>query len=87
MLHTDGRAWLEFPTDTTELITGAVCAGPLLYVVTDGGMVREWNGQRWRTVAFSAFGALSAVAYVDNVVWACGARGVVIQHQPDGGTP
>lgn len=87
MLHFDGRAWLELPTDTTDLITGAVFCGPLLYVVTDGGQVREYDGRRWRTVAFSAFGPLHSVCVVDGVLWACGARGVVIQHMPDGGTP
>lgn len=87
MLHHDGRRWSEFPTDTTDLITGAVCTGPLLYVCTDGGTVREWDGRAWRTVAFSAFGPLHSVCYVDGVIWACGARGVTIQHMPEGGMP
>ena len=72
MLYTDGRRWEELPTDTTELITGAVCVGSSLYVTTDGGMVREWDGRGWRTVAFSAFGGLSAITHVDGVIWACG---------------
>lgn len=83
MLHFDGRRWEEIATDTTELITGAVCTGPLLYVCTDGGMVREYDGRGWRTVAFSAFGPLHSICYTDGVLWACGARGVVIQHRPD----
>jgi hypothetical protein len=87
MLCWDGHGWTEIDTETEDLLTGAVCAGPLLYVTTDGGMVREYDGRRWRTVAFSAFGALNAVAYVDGVVWACGTRGVTLQHQPEGGTP
>lgn len=83
MLWTNGQRWEEIATDTTDLITGAVCAAGVLYVVTDGGLVREWNGRRWRTVAFSAFGGLHSVCYVDGVLWACGARRVVIQHRPD----
>ena len=83
LLFTDGRRWDEIGTDTTDLITGAVCVGPSLYVTTDGGQVREYDGRRWRTVAFSAFGPLSAICVVDGVLWACGARGVVIQHRPD----
>jgi len=85
MLRTDGRRWEEIATDTTELLTGAVCVGRSLYVTTDGGMVRQWDGRRWRTVAFSAFGALHAVCHVDGVIWACGDRCVVIQHRPDEG--
>ena len=83
MLHTDGRRWDEIATDTTDLITGAVCVGPSLYVATDGGQLREYDGRRWRTVAFSAFGPLLGFCVVDGVLWACGARGVVIQHRPD----
>lgn len=83
MMRTNGRRWEEIPTDTTELITGAVCAAGSLYVTTDGGLVREWRNHRWRTVAFSAFGPLYSVCYSDGVLWAAGARGVVIQHRPD----
>ena len=84
MLHHDGRRWEELPTDTTDLITGAVCTDAALYVTTDRGQVRQWNGRSWSTVAFSAFGALRSICVVDGVVWACGDRGVVIQHRPDG---
>ena len=83
MLWTNGQRWEEIATDTTDLITGAVCTAGLLYVVTEGGQVREWNGRRWRTVAFSAFGPIHGLCVVDGVLWACGARGVVIQHRPD----
>ena len=83
MLHHDGRRWEELPTDTTELITGAVCTDSALYVTTDGGFVREYDGRRWRTVAFSAFGPLRSICVVDGVVWVCGDRGVVIQHRFD----
>ena len=83
MLHYDGRRWEELPTDTTDLITGAVCTDSALYVTTDRGQVRQWDGRRWTTVAFSAFGALRSIYVVNGVVWACGDRGVVIQYRPD----
>lgn len=85
MLRFDGRRLEELPTDTTDLITGAVCHGPDLYVTTDRGQIRHFDGRRWRTVAFSAFGALRSICFVDGVVWACGDRGIVIQHQPERG--
>lgn len=83
MMQWDGRRWYEIATDTTAILTGAVCAGPSLFVTTDDGMVREYRRGTWRTVAFSAFGGLRAVACVGGIVWACGDRGVVIQHRPD----
>lgn len=83
MLCLDGGRWWEIGTDTVALITGAVCVGPDLYVTTDTGMVRRYDGRRWTTVAFSAFGPLNSICYAGGVLWACGARGIVLQHQPD----
>ncbi len=85
----DRRRWWEFSSDTGALLMAACTRGPDdLWVVSSNGQVRQWDGRRWRTVAFSAFGPLYGICHVDGVIWACGARGVVLQHQPqpqDGG--
>ncbi len=77
--------WYELSTDTPAILTGACCVGDDLYVTTETGQIRHWDGRRWRTVAFSAFGPLRAICAVDGILWACGDRGVVVQHQPDDG--
>lgn len=86
MLRWDGRKWEELPTDTTAVLTGAVCVGAALYVTTDDGTVREYRRGAWRTVAFSAFGGgLNGIcATIDGIVWAVGDRSVVLMHRPDG---
>lgn len=87
MLRWDGRRWEEIATDTTALLTGAVCAGPSLFVTTDDGLVREYRRGQWTTAAFSAFGALRGICAADDgIVWACGDRGITIMHRPDDGT-
>jgi hypothetical protein len=62
---------------------GACCIDGDLYVVSEAGQVRCWDGTRWRTVGFSAFGALRACCAVDGEVWAVGEHGVVLQHRPE----
>lgn len=83
--YSQKSGWYEVSTDTSVILTGACFSDGDLYVTTDTGLIRQWDGRRWRTVAFSAFGALHAVTVVDRCVWACGAKGSIIQHQPDDG--
>lgn len=75
--------WFEVSTDTPAILTGACCIDGDLYVTTEAGQVRVWDGKRWRTVAFSAFGALRACCTVDGNLWACGDKGIVLCHQPE----
>lgn len=85
LMKWDGRYWTEITTDTTAILTGAVCLGSSLFVTTDDGFVREYRRGEWRTVAFSAFGGglRGICATDDGIVWAVGDRGVVLMHRPD----
>ena len=82
----DGEGWHVLCSGTEATISGVCAVGPdEVWVVTGDGQLRRWNGVRWSVEAFSAFGYLSGLCYVDGVIWACGAGGVVLQHQPDNG--
>ena len=44
--HGGRNQWYELCPGTDDLITAGVCIGPDLYVTTDGGQVRRWDGRR-----------------------------------------
>ena len=47
--------WWEISTDTALVLTGACSDGAdSLYVTTETGLLRHYDGRRWRTVAFSS---------------------------------
>lgn len=86
LLRGDGRRWEVIDAETSAAISGVLPLGEDdLWLTTDAGQLRHWDGRRWTTAAFSAFGWLSGLCHVDGVIWACGARGVILQHQPDDG--
>lgn len=83
LLRGDRQGWDVIDAKVQATLTGVLPLGEELWLTTDSGQLRHWDGHRWTTVAFSAFGGLSALCRVDGVIWACGARGVVLQHQHD----
>ncbi len=86
VLRGDAEVWEEIDAKTESNISGIVALTEEdVWVTTEAGHLRHFNGGGWRTEAFSAFGFLSALCVVDGTVWACGAGGVVLQHRPDDG--
>lgn len=80
----DGEGWTERGAGTEATLSGVPALGPEdVWVTTDAGQLRHWNGHRWTVAAFSAFGWLAGLCHVDGVIWAVGAGGVVLQHRPD----
>ncbi len=84
LVRGDGEGWHMVCSGTEATISGVLAVGPdEVWTTTNDGQLRRWNGKRWTVEAFSAFGYLSGLCHVDGVIWACGAGGVVLQHQPD----
>lgn len=86
VLRGDGEGWEEINARTEANITG-ICAitEENVWVTTNEGQIRHFNGGGWRTEVFSPFGWLSGLCVVDGTIWACGAGGVVLQHRSEDG--
>ncbi len=83
LLRCDGETWTEMDSGTPATLSGIVAAGPdSLWVTSNDGQLRHWNGRKWSVEAFSAFGWLGSVCIARGLIWAVGARGVVLQHRP-----
>ena len=81
----DGREWRDLPSCTGDTFTG-VCGGDAgdIWATTGTGDLWHHDVLGWERAASLPY-QLNGVCFVDGVVWACGDRGIVVQHRPDDG--
>ncbi|MBI4021154.1 MAG: hypothetical protein HY369_02840 [Candidatus Aenigmarchaeota archaeon] len=82
----DGSEWRDVPSTTGDTFT-AVCGGDAgdIWATTAAGDLWRLTGAGWERAASLPY-ALNGVCFVDGVVWACGERGIVMQHLPEEGS-
>lgn len=76
----DGTTWNEFPVPKkhTKIASLHGQRPDLIFAVGDRGMIRHWNGKKWKKVEASVYDDLINVFVADeDHIYACGYEGVI----------